>query len=197
MQVVILCGGTGTRLKEQTEFLPKALIPIGGKPMIAHIMKWYAHYGFKKFILALGYKQEQFKIYFANYDIINNDVKVDIGRYRGNNCYDYPDQWEVTMVDTGENTLKGGRLKRVEKYIEDDIFMMTYGDGIGDINIPELLVFHKSHGKMVTVTGVHSTSRFGEIHREGSKVISFTEKPADNNNLINGGFFVFEKKIFE
>ncbi len=198
MQTVILCGGTGTRLREQTELIPKALIPIGGLPMIVHIMRIYAHYGFIEFVLALGYKQEVFKQYFAHYDIINNDITVDIGCYRGKNHHSYADKnWRVTLANTGENTMKGGRLKRVEKYIKGDTFMCTYGDGVADIDLRRLLAFHQAHGKLATVTGVHPTPRFGEIHTKENGVVSkFSEKP-DGDCLINGGFFVFNRGIFD
>jgi len=195
--VVILCGGMGTRLREQTEFLPKPMIPIGGKPMLVHIINWYRKFGFSKFILALGYKQEIIKDYFAHYDIINNDVTVDIGRYAGTRCNDRThDTWTVTMVDTGEHTLKGGRLKQVEKYIDSDVFMCTYGDAVSDIDLNALLEFHLSHKKLATVTGVYPEPRFGEIvHSEGS-VISFSEKQCRNNYYVNGGFMVFNKEVF-
>ncbi len=198
MQIVILVGGTGTRLREMTEFIPKALIPIGGIPMVVHIMRWYAKYGFKEFVLALGYKQEEFKQYFQHYDIINNDIIVDIGRYGGQHYHDLIDYgWKVTLSDTGLNTMKGGRLKRIEKYIQGDTFMLTYGDGISDINLNRLLSFHQSHGKLVTITGVHPIPRFGELYHENGKVILFNEKPHDNNCLINGGFMVCNRGIFD
>jgi glucose-1-phosphate cytidylyltransferase len=198
LKTIILCGGTGTRLKEQTEFIPKPLISIGGIPMVVHIMRWYAHYGFKEFILALGYKQEAFKQYFAHYDLINNDTTVNIGTYMGMDYRDFRDRgWTVTLSDTGENTFKGARLKRVEKYIHDDTFLVTYGDGIGDIDIPSLVSFHKSHGKIATITGVHPAPRFGEIHHKDNKVISFSEKPQDDTCLMNGGFMVFNRGIFD
>jgi glucose-1-phosphate cytidylyltransferase len=196
MQVIILAGGTGTRLREMTEFLPKALVPIGGIPMITHIMRWYMHYGYEQFILALGYKQEAFKQYFSLYDTINNDCTLNIGKYRGEDYREFKDSFRVTMVDTGENTFKGGRLKRVERYIEGDTFMMCYGDGIGDIDIKKLLAFHQAHGKLVTVTGVHPQPRFGEIHHDKGNVISFSEKPEDDC-LVNGGFYVFNRGIFD
>jgi glucose-1-phosphate cytidylyltransferase len=192
--VVILCGGSGTRLREQTEFLPKPMIPIGGKPMLVHIMKWYASFGFTRFVLALGYKQEVVKNYFIHYHEINGDVHINrLGTCQRNR----KDMWDITMVDTGENTLKGGRLKQVERYIESDIFMCTYGDGIGDIPINSLLTFHEAHGKMVTVTGVIHPPRFGSIERVGSFVTCFREKQRDDDNLINAGFFVFNRKIFD
>jgi glucose-1-phosphate cytidylyltransferase len=196
--VVILAGGSGTRLREMTEFIPKCMIPIGGKPMLVHIINWYRKFGFNRFILALGYKQEIIKDYFAHYDIINNDITVDIGRYAGSRCNDLThDTWTVTMVDTGEHTLKGGRLNRVEKYVDSDTFMLTYGDGVGNIDLNALLEFHQSHGKMVTVTGVIPHARFGEIVQNNGKVISFSEKPRRDGNLINAGFFVFNKEIFK
>ena len=204
MQVVILAGGTGTRLKEMTEFIPKPMVHIGGKPMLWHIMKLYAYYGFKSFILALGYKQEMIKEYFRNYHYINNDIHY--GPVHGQKLLWYPiEDWEVILSDTGEKTFKGGRLKRIEKYITDDTFMCTYGDSIGNIDIQALVKFHKSHGKMATVTGVHPPPRFGEITYEPvglsgvtyGKVISFSEKPMNGWNLINGGFFVFNKDIFK
>jgi glucose-1-phosphate cytidylyltransferase len=199
MQVVILCGGSGTRLREQTEFIPKPLIPIGPVPMVVHIMRWYAKFGFTDFVLALGYKQEALKQYFHHYDIINNDITVNIGRHGGYNDYaEYEDWgWRVVLSDTGENTMKGGRLKRVEKYIEGDTFLMTYGDGISDIDIISLVAFHKSHGKLVTVTGVHPVPRFGEIHHDNGCALSFSEKPQHDDCLMNGGFFVMNRGVFE
>ena len=195
MQIVLLAGGTGTRLKEMTEFMPKPLIPIGGKPMITHIMDVYSHYGYNEFILALGYKQEVFKQYFAHYELINYDIRVDILQQKYLR-YNKTNDWIVTMSNTGEHTLKGGRLNRVKKYIKGDTFFLSYGDSIGNINIKELLEFHNSHGKMVTVTGIKPPPRFGEIHREGEKVISFDEKNSNSDCLINAGFFVCNTGIF-
>ena len=192
--VVILCGGSGTRLREQTEFLPKPMIPIGGKPMLVHIMKWYAKFGFCRFILALGYKQEVIKNYFVHYDDINSDITICTGNYRGEFHREPSDNWQITMVDTGENTLKGGRLKRIEKYIESDTFMCTYGDGISNVNISNLLNFHQLHGRLATMTGVSHPPRFGEIVHAGILVKSFSEKKK-SNCLINGGFFVFDRSI--
>lgn len=191
MQVVILCGGSGTRLREQTEFIPKPLIPIGGKPMIYHIMRHYAMYGFKSFILALGYKQEAFKEYFAHYNEINSDTLVDS---HGVNPMEISD-FDAILSDTGENTLKGGRLKRIEAYIRDDIFMITYGDAVSDVDLFELLDFHNKHGRMVTLTGVNPAPRFGEIIHQDGTIHCFKEKPK-NSTLINGGFMVMNKDIF-
>lgn len=194
MQVCILCGGTGTRLKEQTEFIPKPMVPIGGSPIIWHIMKHYSYYGCNDFILALGYKQEAFKEYFIHFERKHSDMIFDMRT--GDIWYDDPlPPWRVTLSDTGENTLKGGRLKRIEKYINDDTFLMTYGDAVSNVNIKELVAFHKSHGKLVTMTGVHPEPRFGElIHKNGS-VISYREKP-NSENLVNGGFMVLGRDVF-
>jgi glucose-1-phosphate cytidylyltransferase len=197
--VVILCGGSGTRLREETSFLPKPMIPIGGKPLLVHIMKWYAKFGFTRFILALGYKQEVIKNYFIHYHEINHDVHISAN---GTKCinplavYPFLDQWDITMVDTGENTLKGGRLKHIEKYINCGTFMVTYGDGIGNVDINQLLKFHNSHPGLATVTGVIHPPRFGEIVHSEGMVKSFAEKKVDDGCLINGGFFVFDYNIF-
>lgn len=197
MEVCIFCGGYGTRLKEMTEFLPKPLVPVGPYPMIVHIMKWYAKYGHKDFVLALGYKQEKFKEFFAHYDLIMNDVTLDIGRYRGKNYHEHAEQWKVTLADTGEKTNKAGRLKRVEKYVKGDTFAVTYGDGVADVDLDKLLTFHKSHGRMVTITGVHPKPRFGEIlHDTKGGVMKLSEK-GDAGCLVNGGFLVCNREIFE
>jgi glucose-1-phosphate cytidylyltransferase len=195
--VVILAGGTGTRLKEQTEFRPKGMIEIGGHPMLWHIIQWYRKFGFCKFVLALGYKQEIIKQYFANYDLINSDVTIDIGRYRGIKYHGgNHNTWSITLVNTGENTLKGGRLNRIKDYTEDQLFCLSYGDGLSNIDLNELIAFHKSHKKTATMTGVYSPPRFGEITKKDTTVISFSEKPLDTNNLINAGYFVFDQRIF-
>jgi len=197
MQTIILCGGTGTRLKEQTEFLPKPMIQIGGKPMIWHIMKIYAHHDCTDFILALGYKQEYFKEYFRHFYEINNDSVMRVGSFKTIvKLEQYTDLWDVILSDTGLNTLKGARLKRVEKYIKGDTFMCTYGDGLSDVNLYDLLSFHKSHGKIATITGVHPSPRFGEIHHVDGLVQEFTEKP-QGECLMNGGFMVFNRGVFD
>jgi glucose-1-phosphate cytidylyltransferase len=199
MQVCILCGGTGTRLKEQTEFVPKPLIQIGGKPIIWHIMKHYAAYGFDDFILALGYKQEVFKNYFRHFFEYNYDISVSTGYPQGivgGHQDDIFDNWNVILSDTGENTLKGGRIKRIQKYSNGNKFMLTYGDAVSNVNLGALVRYHNTHGKMVTITGVRPKPRFGElIHKNGS-VISYREKP-DDENLVNGGFMVCEPAIFD
>lgn len=199
MKVVILCGGIGTRLREETEFRPKPMVNIGSRPILWHIMKYYSQFGFNDFILALGYKGEMIKNYFCHYEIMNNDVTIELGKPE-NMCIHYANQekgWKITLVDTGEKTLKGGRLKKVEKYINDEIFMMTYGDGLADVDLKKLLAFHKSHKKIVTVTGVNPSARFGELKVKDNQVVVFSEKPKRGTSLINGGFFVFNKKIFD
>lgn len=198
MKVIILAGGYGTRLGNITEAIPKPMVPIGEKPIIWHIMKIYSHYGYKDFVLSLGYKQEVIKEYFHNYHIRSSDFKIHLGtkRIEALSSHDEND-WDVTLVDTGFDTLKGARVKRVEKYLDDDINMMTYGDGVADIDIKALVKFHKSHGKILTITGVYPPSRFGEIFEEKKKLVSFKEKPQSSVGLINGGFFVFDKRLFE
>ena len=198
MEVVIFCGGYGTRLKEMTDFLPKPLVPVGPYPMIVHIMKWYAKYGHKNFTLALGYKQAAFKKFFAHYGLIMSDVTLDIGKYRETNYHEYADQWKVTLADTGEKTNKAGRLKKVEKYIQGKAFMCSYGDGLADVDLDALLRFHSSHGKMVTITGVHPKPRFGEIYYYlNGQIIEFIEKPECINSAINGGYMVMNRDIFD
>lgn len=195
MEVVIFAGGFGTRLKEMTEFLPKPLVPVGPYPMVVHIMKWYAKYGHTNFILALGYKQERFKEFFSHYDLIMNDITVDIGR--GVNRHSYNDRgWRVTLADTGQDTNKAGRLKRIEKYVKGDTFMCTYGDGVADVDLDKLLAFHNSHGKMVTITGMHPKPRFGEILHYCGQVTNFSEK-GDGWCLVNGGYMIMNRDIFD
>ena len=197
IKVVILCGGMGTRLREETEYRPKPMIEIGGKPILWHIMKNYSHYGFKDFVLCLGYKGEMIKEYFYNYEILNNDFTIELGKHKVqlHNSHD-EFGWKITLIDTGEKALKGARLKRIEKYIDSDTFMVTYGDGVANINIPDLLKFHNNHGKIATLTGVKPPSRFGTLSIKGNSVKSFIEKPQAIEGLINGGFFVFNKTLF-
>jgi len=183
-------------MKEETEFRPKPMVPIGGQPMILHIMRYYAHFGFRKFILALGYKQQMFKDYFYHFDLLNADTLIRYGRQKEVTYDCKPLDWEIVLADTGERTMKGGRLKRVEKFVGSDVFMCTYGDGLSDVDLHELLAYHRGHGKLCTVTGIHPAPRFGEIHQHDGEVISFTEKP-ENGQLVNGGFFVFNRQIFD
>jgi glucose-1-phosphate cytidylyltransferase len=198
MKIVILCGGLGTRLREETEFRPKPMVEIGGKPILWHIMKIYAHYGFKDFILCLGYKGEMIKEYFYNYEVLTNDFTIELGNYKNVEIHSNQTEkgWRITLADTGDKALKGARLKRVEKYIGDDQFMMTYGDGVANIDINSLLAFHQGHGKIGTVTGINPVTRFGELKVKGNQVESFFEKPESSSEFISGGFFVFNREIF-
>ena len=199
MKTVILCGGFGTRLREETEFRPKPMIMIGDKPLLWHIMKLYSHYGFNDFILCLGYKGEVIKDYFLEYDLINSDFTIRLGTKeitRHSIFYDESD-WQVTLADTGNGTLTGGRVKKIEKYIDEDTFIMTYGDGLSNVNLKELIRFHRDKGKIATVTGVRPIARFGELLVDGDLVKTFSEKPQIENGWISGGFFVFERRIFD
>jgi len=196
MKTIILAGGWGSRLGVITELIPKPMVPIGGKPVLWHIMKIYSHYGFNEFIIALGVKGDVIKEYFSKFEIINNDFSIDLN----NNKITYhnkqnENEWIVTLVDTGLNTLKGGRIKRVEKYLDDNINMLTYGDCVADIDINALLKFHKEHRKIITLSGVNTPSRFGELICKGSEVQSFVEKPQMSAGTINGGFMVFNNKL--
>lgn len=196
MKVIILAGGYGSRLGTLSELIPKPMIEIGGKPIIWHIMKIYASFGYKDFVIALGYKGNVIKDYFYNIKYQNNDFTVNTKS--GNITFHNSglDDWNVTLADTGIDTLKGGRIKRLEKYL-DDINMLTYGDGVADININDLVDFHQKHGKLVTISGVRPPSMFGEIIQNEGQVISFEEKPQTSKGLINGGFMVFNKKILD
>jgi len=198
-KVVILCGGMGTRLREETEYRPKPLVEIGGRPILWHIMKIYGHYGFKDFILCLGYKGSMIKEYFLNYHLMNSDFTLHLNS--GKEPEFHPprldDQWTITFADTGAEAMTGARVKRIERYVAEDHFMMTYGDGVTDLDISKLWEFHLGHGKIGTVTGVHPLSRYGELSVQGSLVKEFNEKPLDQSGFISGGFFVFQRKFFD
>lgn len=195
----MLCGGMGTRLREETEYRPKPMVQVGGRPILWHIMKIYAHYGFKDFIICLGYKGNMIKEYFLNYEAMNNDFTIPLGNYSNIQYHSNHQErdWCVTLADTGEETQTGARVKRIENYIDGDLFMLTYGDGVANINIKELVEYHKSHGKIGTMTGVHPSSRFGELVLKDNKIEVFNEKPQVTEGLINGGFFVFDKTFFK
>lgn len=194
--VVILAGGFGTRFREETEFKPKPMIQIGGKPILWHIMKLYSHYGFKKFIICLGYKGEIIKDYFLHYHALNSSFTV--STQSGNVEYHAPDieDWEVTLIDTGLNSMTGARVARIQKYINFDIFMLTYGDGVSNVNLQALLEFHYAHGKIATLTGVRIPSRFGNLEIKEKQVIKFLEKENFVDQWVNGGFFVFNTEFF-
>lgn len=198
MKVVILCGGLGTRIKEETENNPKPMLKIGEKPILWHIMKTYAHSGFHDFILCLGFRGEVIKQYFFNYDILANDFTIELGT-RDITIHNRDDEsrWHVAMIDTGADTMTGARVKRVEPLVDGDLFMVTYGDGVADLDVQQLLAFHRSHGKIGTVLGVIPPSRYGELAIEGDRVLSFREKPSDSDRLINGGFFIFDRRFFD
>ena len=197
MKVIILAGGFGTRLSEYTESIPKPMVTIGGRPILWHIMKTYAHFGHKDFYLALGYKAEVIKEYFLNYHSLNSDFTVDLssGIVEPHQIDD--SDWKVTLVNTGLKTMTGGRIKRLQQFVGDQPFMLTYGDGVADIDIDELLKFHKSHGKMVTLTTVRPSARFGDLEFDGDSVSSFQEKPQLHEGWINGGFFICEPGVFD
>jgi len=197
LKTIILAGGYGTRLGNITETIPKPMVKVGSKPIIWHIMKIYASYGYNDFIISLGYKAEIIKEYFYNYNIYNNDYCINLGTKKITQLNDHDEvDWNVTLIDTGVDTLKGARIKRLEKYL-DDVNMVTYGDGISDINIKELVDFHKSHNKIITISGVHPPARFGEITEDNGKLMYFKEKPKSSSGLINGGFMVFNKELLQ
>jgi glucose-1-phosphate cytidylyltransferase len=193
--VVILCGGMGTRLVEYTEVMPKPLVEVGGRPIVWHIMKHYARYGFNEFILALGYKGEQIKRYFVDYYNLNHDftVSLDEGTVR-NIKRNHFERWEVHLIDTGQTTLTGGRLKRLASMINQEYFMMTYGDGVSDVNLDALLKFHQSSKGLVALTAVRPPARFGALEFEGNKIRHFKEKSTLHEGWINGGFFVIKSE---
>jgi glucose-1-phosphate cytidylyltransferase len=198
MKVVILCGGMGTRLREETEYRPKPMIEIGEKPILWHIIKMYSSYGFNDFVICLGYKGYVIKEYFSNYFLHQSDVTMDLGKNKMEVHDSHAEQWRITLVDTGLNTMTGGRIKRIRKYVGNEAFMLTYGDGVADINLNRLLAFHKSHGRTATITAVQPSGRFGALDMdENDHVISFKEKPKGDNAWINGGFFVLEANIFD
>ena len=197
MKVIILAGGFGTRLSEHTEVIPKPMVTVGGRPILWHIMKTYAHFGHKDFHLALGYKAEVIKEYFLNYRSLNADFTVNLSSGVVEPLEVEDIDWRVTLVDTGPESMTGGRVKRMQSYIDNETFMLTYGDGVADIDIDALLKFHKSHGKMVTVSAVHPGARFGELEIQKQQVISFKEKPQLTKGWINGGYFICEPEFFD
>jgi glucose-1-phosphate cytidylyltransferase len=198
LKTVILAGGYGTRLSEETDSRPKPMVEIGGKPIVWHIMKLFSHHGCHDFILLLGYKSFSIKEYFANYFLHHSNVVVDTcaGRFEVLNNSSEP--WRVTLLDTGLDTMTGGRLKRAQPVIGEDPFFLTYGDGVSDVDIKELLVFHRAHGKAMTVTAAQPDGRFGALHlTDGARVSSFQEKPQGDGGWINGGFMVCESRVFD
>jgi glucose-1-phosphate cytidylyltransferase len=198
MKIVILAGGLGTRISEETVIRPKPMVEIGGKPILWHIMKIYSYYGFHEFVICLGFKGYMIKEYFSNYFLHMSDVTLDMQKNAMEVHQQYVEPWKVTLVDTGTDTMTGGRLKRVAPYIGDETFMLTYGDGVADVNIAALLAFHRKHGKAATVTATQPSGRFGALSiDEASRVNAFQEKPVGDGSWINGGFFVCEPSVID
>jgi glucose-1-phosphate cytidylyltransferase len=198
VKTVILCGGLGTRLSEETQVKPKPMVEIGGKPILWHIMKMYGRHGFTEFFLALGYKGELIKDYFLNYHARQSDLSVHLKSGRVEYSNPTAEDWRVSLVDTGANTMTGGRLLRLRPQLESSgTFMLTYGDGVSDVDIQSLLAFHRSHGRIATVTAVRPSARFGGMQIGDGKVLNFKEKPQSGEGWINGGFFVFETAVFK
>jgi glucose-1-phosphate cytidylyltransferase len=197
MKVVILCGGLGTRLREETEFRPKPMVPVGPRPMLWHIMKYYASFGCREFILCLGYKGDIIKDYFRNYQWYSNDVTLRLGAvpqitYHNQHA---EEDWQVTLIDTGQTTMTGGRVRRALEHIPEDEFLLTYGDGLCNVPLDGLVDFHRAQGRLATLTAVRPAGRFGELTLSGDTVSSFREKPDGESGYVNGGFFVLNKKI--
>jgi len=198
MKVVLLAGGLGTRLREETEFRPKPMVAIGGRPILWHIMKTYAHFGHTEFVICLGYKGDAIRDYFLSYEVRNRDVTVTLGTRAVEVHSPHAESgWRVTLAETGETTRTGGRLARVARYLEGERFMITYGDGVADIDLDRLLAFHRAHGKLATLTAVRPSSRFGEVVIDRNMVQVFQEKPQVQGGWINGGFFVFERGVLD
>ena len=198
MKAVILAGGFGTRLSEETVLKPKPMVEIGGKPILWHIMKLYSAHGINEFIICLGYKGYLIKEYFANYFLHMSDVTFDMEDNKMEVHHKKAESWKVTLIDTGETTMTGGRLKRIASYLDDnESFCFTYGDGVGNINITELISFHKSHGKKATLTATQPPGRFGALNLNGNQITSFQEKPVGDGGYINGGFFVLDSTVIE
>ena len=195
--VVILAGGFGTRLAEETDKIPKPMVRVGGEPLIWHIMQIYARHGFKKFLIACGYRGEQIKEYFHNFRMRSQDYFVDLGSGERDVVKHNGVDWKVGVIDTGLETMTGGRILRLSKWLREGTFMVTYGDGLGNIDVSELLRFHRSHGKLATVTAVRPPARFGGLALDGDTVVEFSEKNQTGEGWINGGFFVFEPKVLE
>ncbi|HEY0148219.1 MAG TPA: glucose-1-phosphate cytidylyltransferase [Allosphingosinicella sp.] len=195
MKAIILAGGLGTRLAEETAVRPKPMVEIGGRPIIWHIMKIYSHYGINDFVICLGYKGYLIKEYFANYALHMSDVTIDMRSGQMTVHRNTAEDWRVSLIDTGDSTLTGGRLKRALNYFDDETFCLTYGDGVGDVDIAATIDFHKTHNRMATVTAVQPTGRFGQLGLDGDRVTSFVEKPHDEGGWINGGFFVLQRGV--
>jgi glucose-1-phosphate cytidylyltransferase len=196
MKTVILAGGLGTRLSEETVTRPKPMVEIGGRPILWHIMKIYSSHGISDFVICLGYKGYMVKEYFANYRLHMSDVTIDLRSDSIQVHHNYAEDWRISLIDTGEKTMTGGRLRRAMEYLgDDDVFCLTYGDGVSDVDIGGAIAFHRAHGKRATVTAVRPTSRFGQLALDGDRVNAFAEKPVDEGGWVNGGFFVLSREI--
>ncbi len=196
MKVGILAGGVGSRLVEETEIKPKPMVEVGGRPILWHIMMHYAFYGFTDFVIGLGYKGEFIKKYMVDYSALTGNLKINLKTGRINMHGGYRPDWNVDLVDTGISTLTGGRIKRLKQYLDNETFMLTWGDGVSDVNLRDLLAFHKSHGKLATLTAVRPPARFGHLTFDGNRIASFEEKPQTAEGWINGAFFVLEPEVF-
>lgn len=198
MKVVILAGGFGTRISEESHLKPKPMIEIGGKPILWHIMKEYSYYGFNEFVICLGYKQHVVKEFFSDYFLHTSDITFDLANNKMIVHNNFSEPWKVTLVDTGLNTMTGGRVKRIRDYVENEPFMLTYGDGVADVNIPKLVEFHKKHGKIATITTVNIGQRFGVMDiAENGQIHSFREKNDEDGSMINGGYMVMNPEVFD
>jgi glucose-1-phosphate cytidylyltransferase len=198
MKVVILAGGLGTRLREETEYRPKPMVQIGGRPILWHIMKIYSRYSYRDFVICLGYKGEMIRNYFLNYETQNRDFAITLGSGRVEILGNHSEAgWRVTLAETGDQTMTGGRIKRIERYVGRSAFMATYGDGVANIDLESLLAFHRRQGKIATVTAVRPSSRYGELGVENGRATLFREKPQVNDGWINGGFLVLEPQVFD
>jgi glucose-1-phosphate cytidylyltransferase len=197
MQVVILAGGLGSRLAEETTVKPKPMVEIGGKPILWHILSIYSHFGFNDFLIACGYKGHVIKDYFNNFYVHNSDWVVDLRNGAQEVVQPLSSHWRVGVLDTGLHTATGGRLRRLQKWLANETFLVTYGDGVADVDVAALVAFHRAHGRLATVTAVHPPSRFGSLLLDGCRVREFSEKPQTDNDWINGGFFVFEPSVFD
>lgn len=199
MKIVILCGGYGTRIRDVADHIPKPMIPVGRFPILWHIMKYYASFGHHDFVLCLGHKGQVIKDFFLNYEAHTKDFTIELGQQKKIEFHTAHEEtgWRVTLADTGQNAMTGARIRRIRQYVGDDDFMLTYGDGLGDVDLEALLTFHRNHGRALTVTGVRPPGRFGELAHEGGRVKEFNEKPQATGGLISGGFFVASPKLFE
>jgi glucose-1-phosphate cytidylyltransferase len=197
LKAVILAGGLGSRISEESDFKPKPMVEIGGKPILWHILKMYSQHGVQDFIICLGYKGYVIKEYFSNYFLHTSDVTFDLKNNQMQVHQKYAEPWTITLVDTGQETMTGGRLRRVRSYLGEEDFCFTYGDGVSDVNISETIAFHRSHGKLSTITAVKPEGRFGALELEGSQVKKFQEKPRGDGSWINGGFFVLSPKVID